>query len=260
MPVLIGTSGWQYRHWRERFYPAGLPQARWLEHYAERFSTVEVNNAFYRLPERHTFQEWAERTPADFVVTVKASRYLTHIRRLRDPQEPVKRLLERSDGLGPKLGPFLLQFPPNLRADVDALDEVLTQFPEGVKVAVEPRHASWFDQATKRVLERHGAAYCLSDSIGRRSPHWRTANWGYLRMHEGRAKPHPCYGRSALRTWAERLAQLWPRSATVYVYFNNDEAACALRDAQRFAGAAANAGLEPTRVPSPRELSVTPGL
>lgn len=254
--MLIGTSGWQYRHWRGTFYPEGVPQARWLEYYAPRFRTVEVNNAFYRLPEAKTFEDWKKRTPSDFVFGVKASRYLTHIKRLRDPAEPVKRLLERANHLGRKLGPVLLQLPPNLRADLDALDEVLSCFSKSVKVSFEPRHESWFDVDTPSVLERHGAAFCLSDTPERKSPYWRTADWGYLRMHAGRARPLPCYGPRALATWAERLAEMWPRTATVYVYFNNDEHACALRDALRFASAVEKAGLEASRVPSSREVTV----
>ena len=256
MAVLIGTSGWQYPHWRRSFYPAQVAQAHWLEHYAARFRTVEVNNAFYRLPEKSTFESWRTRTPDDFVVTVKASRYLTHIKRLREPAEPVKRLMERARGLGPKLGPVLLQLPPNLRVDLDALEEALVQFPRDVRVAVEPRHESWFEPATRKLLESRGAAFCLTDRLGGRPPFWRTADWGYLRMHEGRATPSPCYGRSALRTWAKRLAQLWPARATLYVYFNNDERACALRDARLFALAVKSAGLHPTRVPEPSDISV----
>jgi uncharacterized protein YecE (DUF72 family) len=254
--VFIGTSGWQYPHWRQRFYPSGVPQARWLEHYSARFATVEVNNAFYRLPESGTFEDWKRRTPEDFVVTLKASRYITHVKRLREPEEPVKRLLERSRHLGPKLGPILLQLPPNLRSDLKALEEVLAQFPDDVRVAVEPRHESWFEVDTPGVLARHGAAFCLSDSPERKTPHWRTATWGYLRLHAGRADPRPCYGRSALRSWAERLAEMWPTSANVYVYFNNDACGCAVRDAQRFAGAARRVGLTPTRVPRAHEVSV----
>jgi len=255
--VLIGTSGWQYPHWRNRFYPTGVPQARWLEHYAARFATVELNNAFYRLPESQTFEAWRSRTPEDFVMAVKASRYITHIKRLRDPAEPVKRLLERSRGLGPKLGPVLLQLPPNLGVDIPALEDVLEQFPADVKVAVEPRHRSWFEtDDTHSALSRHGAALCLSDSPERKTPHWRTASWGYVRFHAGKALPHPCYGRAALRTWAERLAEMWPRSANVYVYFNNDESGCALRDARVFAREIEKAGLVPTRVPAARDVSV----
>ena len=163
MPVLIGTSGWQYRHWRERFYPPGLPQRSWLEHYAKSFDTVESNNAFCRLPELATFQSWAQRTPPGFVWAVKMSRYLTHIKRLAEPAEPVQRFLERAAGLGPKLGPVLLQLPPTLKADLVRLDVVLGLLTPRVRVAVEFRHDSWFTAETRALLEQRGAALCLAD-------------------------------------------------------------------------------------------------
>src|ERR687893_1100943 len=137
--VIIGTSGWQYRDWRGLFYPPKLPQRLWLEHYEQFFATVESNNAFYRLPEHETFEKWRERTPPDFVWAVKASRFLTHIKRLREPEEPVGRLMERAAGLGAKLDTTLLQLPPTLRADAELLSECLAQFPHGARVAVEPR-------------------------------------------------------------------------------------------------------------------------
>jgi uncharacterized protein YecE (DUF72 family) len=254
--LIIGTSGWQYHHWRGRLYPDGLPQARWLEHYAARFQAVEANNPFYRLPERATFEGWAERTPPDFVVAVKMSRYLTHLRRLRSPEEPVARFMHRVEGLGPKLGPVLLQLPPNLAADLEALDATLACFPAGVKVAVEPRHPSWAVPELARLLESREAALCLADNHGPVTPLWPTASWGYLRLHAGRARPEPCYGRQALATWAGRLADLWPPSAEVYAFLNNDTAGCALRDARWLAAAARRAGLEPTRVPGPAEAPV----
>ena len=258
MPVLVGTSGWQYQDWRGRFYPPRLPQAAWLEHYAGRFAVVESNNAFYRLPEAHTFAAWATRTPDDFVFAVKASRYLTHVRRLRDPEEPVRRFLERAAHLGGKLGPVLLQLPPTLRADLDALARTLACFPAGVRVAVEPRHPSWFSDETRALLGERGAALCLADSPRRPSPVWRTADWTYVRFHQGSARPHPCYGRAALAAWARRLAEGWGPQATLYVFFNNDPGACAVRDARWLALAAARAGLAPTRVPGPGEVRVGP--
>jgi uncharacterized protein YecE (DUF72 family) len=256
VPVLVGTSGWQYAHWRGRFYPEGLGQARWLEHYADRFATVESNNAFYRLPETSTFEAWAARTPPDFVMAVKASRYLTHVRRLREPEEPVHRLLARARHLGRKLGPVLLQLPPNLQADPEALDRTLRAFPGGVRVAVEPRHGSWFSDEVRDLLSERGAALCLADSPRRRTPLWRTAGWTYLRLHQGTATPPPCYGRRALASWAGRLAELVGPDADAYVYFNNDPAGCAVRDAGVFARAAARAGLRPTRVPAAGEVRV----
>ncbi|HWG65343.1 MAG TPA: DUF72 domain-containing protein, partial [Streptosporangiaceae bacterium] len=133
MPVLIGTSGWQYRDWRGVLYPERLPQRQWLEHYARHYATVENNSTFYRLPSRDTFADWRERTPDDFVMTVKASRYLTHVRRLRDPAEPVARMLEAAAGLGGRIGPVLLQLPPNLSAEprrlADCLDQIADAWP-----------------------------------------------------------------------------------------------------------------------------------
>lgn len=250
MTLYIGTSGWQYRHWRGRFYPQGLAQRNWLEHYAHRFATVESNNAFYRLPERATFERWAERTPRDFMWTVKVSRYLTHIKRLREPQEPVERFLEHSAGLGRKRGPVLLQLPPNLKADHDALDETLTGFGGRARVSVEVRHESWFTDETKALLQRHAAALCLADRGSKPvSALWRTADWGYARFHSGTASPRPCYGRSALATWSKRIAKLWGPEADVFVYFNNDHHGCALRDARVFHNIAERAGLRPTKVP-----------
>jgi uncharacterized protein YecE (DUF72 family) len=259
MTVWIGTSGWQYRDWRATFYRAGEPQARWLETYAEAFATVESNNAFYRLPERRIFEAWAARTPDDFVMAVKVSRFLTHIKRLRDPDEPVRRFLDRTAGLGPKLGPVLVQLPPQFRLDLDRLEATLDRFPRDVRVAVEFRHPSWFVDPVRRLLERSGAALCLADRRGNLTPTWRTTDWTYLRFHEGRADPRPCYGRTALRTWAERLVEGWGPEAEAWVYFNNDPRGCAPRDAARFATAARRAGLRPSRVPPVRAVRVRTG-
>jgi uncharacterized protein YecE (DUF72 family) len=257
MPAWIGTSGWHYPHWRGGLYPAKLPSGAWLGYYGKRFCTTEINNAFYRLPERSTFETWAAAVPDDFVFAVKASRYLTHVRRLREPSEPVTRLIERAAGLGPKLGPILLQLPPNLQIDLDALDAVLRAFPAGTKVAVEFRHASWFVPPTRALLEAHGSAWCLTDRGGRKSAAWRTADWGYLRLHGGLGSPPSCYGRSALRSWAEQLAELWPDPSTLFVYFNNDGHGCAVRDAHRFALASSRAHLAPTRVATAGECTLT---
>jgi uncharacterized protein YecE (DUF72 family) len=248
--VYLGTSGWQYKDWRDRFYPGDVAQKRWLEFYAERFDTVESNNAFYRLPERRTFKDWKERTPDGFVWAVKASRFLTHMKRLNEPAEPVQRFLDRARGLGAKLGPVLLQLPPNFRADLDRLDAALERFPDRVRVAVEPRHDSWFTDECRDLLQRHGAALCLADRGSKPvTPLWRTAGWGYVRFHAGAASPQPCYGRSALRTWAERLADLYTQRTDVFVYFNNDPGGCALQDVRVFAREVERAGLRPTRVP-----------
>ena len=253
----VGTSGWQYEDWPGRFYPERVGKSHWLEHYASCFATVEVNNAFYRLPELSTFEDWARRVPDDFVFAVKASRYLSHVKRLKDPEEPVARLAGRLEGLGDKCGPVLLQLPPILQADVDALDRALTAFGSKLRVAFEPRHVSWHDERVRALLERKGAAYCLSDRCGPLGPLWRTADWGYVRFHAGRATPPPTYGRTALAWWVERLRELWPeRGADVYCYFNNDTHTAAPRDAARLAAAADRAGLVTSRAPAVREVKI----
>jgi uncharacterized protein YecE (DUF72 family) len=243
MPVLAGTSGWQYRHWRGVFYPAGVPQRRWLEFYAERFATVEGNGTFYRLPARETLEQWQARTPESFVMAVKASRYLTHVRRLRDPAEPVRRMLEAFAGLGGKLGPVLVQLPPGMKADPGLLDAALGQFPPGVRVAVEPRDPSWWSDAVRDVLAARGAALCWADRAGQPvTPSWRTADWGYLRFHEGTADPWPRYSGRCLREWADRVARAWPGPGPVYAYFNNDQEGAAVHDAAAFAALTAASG------------------
>jgi uncharacterized protein YecE (DUF72 family) len=227
----IGTSGWQYRDWKGAFYPQKMPQRLWLERYAEAFATVEVNNAFYRLPERSTFENWRKRTPDDFCFAVKMSRYLTHIKRLRDPAEPVERFLSRAAGLGDKLGPVLIQLPPTMRADPAALHDTLRRFPRSVKVAVEPRHPTWWTDQVRDILGEHGAALAWTDRRGRpQTPLWVTAEWCYLRFHEGKANPWPRYGGKALDSWLSRLTA----RDEAYVYFNNDQHCAAVADAGAF--------------------------
>jgi uncharacterized protein YecE (DUF72 family) len=252
--VIIGTSGWQYRDWRGLFYPTKLPQRLWLEHYCQFYATVESNNAFYRLPERATFGKWRERTPPDFRWAVKASRFLTHIKRLRDPQEPVGRLMERAAGLGTKLDTILLQLPPTLQADADLLRECLAQFPAGSRVAVEPRHPSWWTDEIRALLERYDAALCWADRDEQPvAPLWRTTDWGYLRFHHGyegwRYRPQ------TLQLWAERLAATWAPDEDVLVYFNNDPGGAATVDSVHFAAAVRSTGRTTTRVPTPEQAS-----
>ncbi|MER5788160.1 DUF72 domain-containing protein [Streptomyces sp. NPDC001980] len=255
MALFVGTSGWQYKDWRNVLYPADVPLRAWLEEYATHFTTVELNNAFYRLPTRENFESWRDRVPPDFVIAVKASRYLTHVKRLKDPEEPVDRLMAHATGLGDRLGPVLLQLPPTLKADPPLLDACLSCFPRGTRVAVEPRHDSWWTPETREVLESRGAALCWADIQARpMTPLWRTADWAYVRFHQGRAHPWPRYGRRSLETWIDRIATAYPRTADVYAYFNNDPGGAAVRDAVAFGKAADRAGLTVTRTP---ELSTS---
>jgi uncharacterized protein YecE (DUF72 family) len=252
--VLVGTSGWQYRDWRYRYYPRGLAQPKWFEKVMHDFRTVELNVTFYRLPRAEVFAGWHDRSPPDAVITVKASRFLTHVKRLRDPGPSVAMLLDRAAPLREKLGPVLVQLPPDLPVDVDALDETLRAFPRTVRVAVEPRHESWWIDGVRRCLEAHNAALCWADRGGSAiTPLWRTADWGYLRFHEGGGDPWPFYTDDELASWVKVLADAFPATGDeVFVYFNNDPGCAAIDNAITFATAASSAGLPVTRVPSSR--------
>ena len=250
MAILIGTSGWQYASWKEPYY-AGVPQRRWFERIMRDFRTVELNVSFYRLPRREVFAGWRERSPGDALITVKASRYLTHIKRLRDPGPSVAMLMERASALGSKLGPVLVQLPPDLPAAPEDLAATLDAFPAGTRLAVEPRHDSWWTDEVRALLAERGAAQVWADRKGRAiAPLWRTADWGYLRLHEGSAQPWPNYTRGELAGWAERLAATWAPDEDAFVYFNNDPGGAAVMDTVTFADAVRGTGRTPSRVPT----------
>jgi uncharacterized protein YecE (DUF72 family) len=222
-PVRVGCSGWNYKAWRESFYPAGLPARLWLEHYAEQFGTVEVNNTFYRLPSRDAVANWVERTPDDFVFTIKASRYLTHIRRLTDLDGGVARFYERIEPLTetPKLGPVLWQLPANFHRDEERLQQALAALPAG-RHAFELRHESWFKPEVYDLLRAHGAALVIGDHPERPfQAHELTANWTFIRFHYGSRGRNGNYSETELEEWAARIDR-WRRRADVYAYFNND--------------------------------------
>jgi uncharacterized protein YecE (DUF72 family) len=234
MTILVGTSGFDYSDWRGPFYPCHIQSSERLAFYAEHYDTVELNVTFYRMPAARAFRGWRDAVPDGFVFAVKASRYLTHIKRLQDPQASVDYLMERASILGDRLGPILLQLPPTLEIDLERLDRTLEAFGDRVRVAVEPRHKSWFVSELCDVLREHDAAFVLADRRGPITPLWSTSGWFYLRMHEGRAVPRSCYGDRALRSWVERLQALPGRPRDGYVYFNNDHRACAVANARTF--------------------------
>jgi uncharacterized protein YecE (DUF72 family) len=230
--VWIGCSGWNYPHWRERVYPKGLPQIRWLEHYATLFDTVEVNNTFYRLPRRTSVAGWVERTGAEFVLAVKASRYLTHIKRLTDLGPGVERFYECIEPLveSGKLGPVLWQLPGNFRRDDDRLASALGQLPAG-RHCFEFRHASWFVPEVYELLRAHGAALVIGDDPSRPfQTHELTADWTFIRFHRGRRGRNGNYSERELEEWARRIDP-WRSRIDVYAYFNNDWEGFAVRNA-----------------------------
>jgi uncharacterized protein YecE (DUF72 family) len=229
--VRVGCSGWNYSHWREIVYPKGLPPARWLEHYATLFDTVEVNNTFYRLPKRESVARWVEQTPVDFVFAVKASRYLTHVKRLTDLGPGLQRFYERIEPLAhsPKLGPVLWQLPGNFRRDDERLGSALGRLPEG-RHCFEFRHESWFAPEIYELLRAHGVALVIGDHPGRRfQAHELTADWTFLRFHYGSRGRNGNYSERELEEWAQRIGD-WRSRVEVYAYFNNDWRGYAVRN------------------------------
>jgi uncharacterized protein YecE (DUF72 family) len=222
-PVRIGCSGWNYGHWRERVYPKGLPPRRWLEHYATLFDTVEVNATFYRLPTLSAVANWVEQTPPDFLFTIKASRYLTHIRRLTDLGAGVARFYERIEPLvhSPKMGPVLWQLPERFHRDDDRLSSALETLPSG-RHCFEFRHASWFVPEVVELLRDHGAALVIGDSPNRPfQTRELTADWTFIRFHYGSRGRDGNYSQRELAAWADAI-RAWGRQVEVFVYFNND--------------------------------------
>jgi uncharacterized protein YecE (DUF72 family) len=232
-PVRIGCSGWNYPHWRERVYPKGLPQRRWLECYATLFDTVEVNNTFYRLPKPTSVTGWVERTPVEFVFAVKASRYLTHLKRLTDLDRGVERFYESIEPLADskKLGPVLWQLPGNFRRDDERLGAALERLPAG-RHCFEFRHASWFTPEVYELLRGRDAALVIGDDPKRPfQTHELTADWTFIRFHRGHRGRNGNYSERELEEWKRRIAA-WRAEVEVYAYFNNDWEGYAVRNAQ----------------------------
>lgn len=231
--VRVGTSGWSYQHWRGRFYPAGLGQSEWLEHYATIFDTVELNNPFYRLPSRATFEGWANRVPREFLFAVKASRHITHVKKARDVAAPLDKMLASYDGLGGKLGPILFQFPPQWQLDLDRLRDLLDLLPPALSYTFEFRHPTWLIPETYALLEAHAAALCIADSPSYPKTIELTAPFAFVRMHGGRTLYGSEYSEDELESWAQTIGNFVTTGIDVFVYFNNDAEGFAVKNAQR---------------------------
>ena len=229
--ALIGCSGWQYRHWRGNFYDAALPQSRWFDHYAAVFDTVEINNSFYRLPEKATFARWAARAPGGFIYAVKASRFLTHMKKLKDPEEPLDRLLSRARALGRHLGPILYQLPPGWKLDRERLEHFLQALPRGLRHVLEFRDPTWYADDVLRLLEAHRVALCLHDMRGSATGRQRVGPFVYVRFHGPSGTYSGGYSADRLGSWAAWLHEQRLAGADVYAYFNNDVGGHAPRDA-----------------------------
>ena len=240
--VRIGCSGWQYKHWRNDFYPAGVPQSQWFARYASVFDTVEINNSFYRLPSADTFAKWRDQAPSRFLYAVKASRFLTHMKKLKDPDEPLSRFFENVRELGSRLGPILYQLPPNFGINLDRLEGFLSAIHRVAPKAglgkrshhvVEFRDPSWYDGRVYELLNRYGVAMCLHDMAGSATERRAIGPCAYVRFHHGTSKYGGRYDDRRLDSWADWLTNRIADGLDVFAYFNNDTGGHAPRDAVR---------------------------
>jgi len=236
MRYYIGTSGWHYNHWQGRFYPEALSKPKWLEFYAGHFTTVELNNSFYRLPSETAFATWHESSPAAFIFAVKVSRFITHIKRLKDTEEAVERFINRAKILEEKLGPLLYQLPPNMHRNDETLESFLSTLPQGLKHVIEFRHQSWLEEKVFEILHKYNIGFCVFDMPSLSCPLMATADFAYVRFHGSSALYSSCYSDEELADWAKRLADLAANLKAVYIYFNNDAEAFAVRNDKTLRG------------------------
>jgi uncharacterized protein YecE (DUF72 family) len=228
----IGTSGWHYDDWRGRFYPEKLPKAKWLEFYARHFGTLELNNPFYHLPSEKAFQNWHDASPGDFVFAVKVSRFITHIKRLKDCDEAVDNFMSRAVILKEKLGPLLYQLPPGLHRDDDRLASFLHILPQGMKHVIEFRHKSWFEEDIFNILRKYDVGFCVFDMPKLTSPVIATADFAYIRFHGSGSLYSSRYSDKEMAYWARKIRRLAKKLKEVYIYFNNDVSGYALENAR----------------------------
>ena len=227
MIVRTGTSGFAYKEWKGSFYPEELPASAMLGYYAERLAAVEINNTFYRMPKATVLESWAEQVPDGFTFVLKAPRHITHIKRLKEADQPLAFLMENARSLGPALGPILVQLPPNLKRDDDRLAAFLALLPVDARFAFEFRNATWFDEAIYDMLRAYGAALCIADTDESTDPFVTTAHWGYLRLRR------TAYDEPDLLEWAARLSRApWEEA---FVFFKHEDAGTGPRLAARFA-------------------------
>lgn len=229
--IYVGTSGWHYKHWRGPFYPDDLPQDRYLSFYSEHFDTVELNTTFYRLPPPHAAAQWKKGTPPDFVFAAKGSRFITHMKKLRDPEAGLEKFFDRIRGLGKKLGPIVFQLPPQWPVNLERFENFLHVLPGRRRYAFEFRNPTWNTKDVYDLLKKRNAALCIFHLAGTQSPIELTADFTYIRLHGPGGKYQGSYDDASLRAWAKRIEK-WDLPAS-YIYFDNDQAGYAPKNAAR---------------------------
>ncbi len=229
--IRVGCSGWNYRHWREAFYPKGLPTTRWFEHYAGVFSTVELNTSFYHLPKPETFEKWRDQAPDGFRYAVKAPRFITHMKKLKDCSEPVDEFLCRARKLGHTIGPILYQLPPRWAFNRTRLEEFISLLPADLIHVFEFREKSWITEEVMALLDSRGIAFCVHDMPGSATPRWAAGPIAYIRFHGGEGKYWGRYSDEGLLGWSDWIVEQARSGRAVWIYFNNDLFAHAIQDA-----------------------------
>lgn len=230
--IHIGTSGWNYKHWQGRFFPTTVAPEEMLAFYVKHFSTVEINNTFYQLPQFQTFTKWRQTAPADFVFAIKASRFITHMKKLKAPRASSKKLFNRVSRLEDHLGPILFQLPPGWHRNAERLSKFLEVLPPKRRYVVEFRDFSWLDQEIYDLLQKNRVAFCIHDFRGQKTPHKITANFTYVRMHGPRVAAYTgSYPPRVLKDWAQQIKDWREYLSDIYVYFNNDAEGYAIKNA-----------------------------
>ncbi|MFO8058387.1 MAG: DUF72 domain-containing protein [bacterium] len=227
----IGTSGWHYDHWGGTFYPEDIPKKRFLDYYRQCFDSAEINNSFYQLPSEKTLAGWRDAVPEGFVFAVKGSRYTTHMKKLKDPQQSTDKLFDRIGALGGKLGPVLFQLPPKWGFNRERLEEFLENMPEHFRLAFEFRDRSWYNETTYKLLRDHNAAFCIYELDGHVSPLQVTSDFVYIRLHGPEGPYEGSYSKKVLSRWADRIKEWRNKGKDVYCYFDNDENGYAAQNA-----------------------------
>lgn len=232
--LYIGTSGWNYKHWRENFYPEDLKQKDWLNFYSERLKSVEINNSFYHLPDIKTFNDWERIVPKNFTFAVKGSRYITHMKKLKDPKQIFKKLFSHAKHLKNKLGPFLFQLPPRWKYNKERFEAFVTALPDKYRYTFEFRNKSWWNDEILELLKKYNLAFCIYELAGDLSPNEVTADFIYIRLHGPEGKYEGDYTKQKLSGWARFISNWQYKNKDVYIYFDNDQKGYAVKNAQEF--------------------------